>query len=597
MSEQLISISSLHESPFNYRRTFDDADLQELAASIKAEGILQPLLARPRIPPLFADMADAADTAACGFEIVFGHRRFRAAQLAGLESVRCMVRTMSDEQVKRAQIAENLQRKDVHAIEEAEGFRALIDEHGLTADQIFEQVGKSKSYVYGRLKLLEACEPVRSACLVGEIGSETALLFARQKPELQVKALEKLKGTQFYRARNGYTDGGKEGYRAIRDFLNEYFMLDLKAALWQLDDAELLPSAGACTNCPKRSGCSPELFSDVVGERSGYRSKGGEHVCTDPDCFADKKTAHLKRAAAALVAQGKVVITGGKARQIISAEGDVKGGYVEASKVRDLIKKAKADVVIATAQNPRDGKTKQVVKIEDLKAAGVKIAEPKPKSSSDSGKWERERAARDKKAEEETKIRKSVLLQVHTKLRATDRSVFDLQILARSAIESMDYDGKDLLQELQGCETWQQLEDSIATLSANDLACLMLDIALAYQVEPDGWDLQSGRAPAVALFQAAEHYGIDVDQVRAEVTGKAQDPKPAAQAQPKAANEKTNAARAAAKGKVKKAAVTPFDDNAPIEPELANEEQTDDAGVAGGSAAQVDAFEDVELEA
>jgi ParB-like chromosome segregation protein Spo0J len=95
--------------------------------------------------------------------------------------------------VQRAQIIENLARADVHAIEEAEGFAALMKDHGVTADQLVADTGKSRSYIYGRLKLLQAIPEVREACLRGEFGSETALLIARiGDAKLQQKALKAL---------------------------------------------------------------------------------------------------------------------------------------------------------------------------------------------------------------------------------------------------------------------------------------------------------------------------------------------------------------------------------------------------------------------
>src|SRR6188474_1491182 len=110
---QDIALDQLHESPFNPRRTFTGID--ELAANIVAEGrIHQPILVRPR-------------SAGTGFEIVFGHRRVRAARFIDLASAPCMVRDMTDAQSRSAQVAENLQRADVHPLEEAEGFISMIE--------------------------------------------------------------------------------------------------------------------------------------------------------------------------------------------------------------------------------------------------------------------------------------------------------------------------------------------------------------------------------------------------------------------------------------------------------------------------------------
>jgi ParB/RepB/Spo0J family partition protein len=194
-----LPIEQLHESPFNPRKTFASAGLQELADSIRAVGVQQPIKVRP--------VAGGE-----AWEVVFGHRRLRAAVLAGLASMPCMVCTMTDAEAARAQIAENLEREDLHPIEEAEGYAALMQDHGVTADELVQQTGKSRSYIYGRLKLLQACPQIRNACLAGEIGSEVALLIARLRTDkLQADALAHIKnrGTNL-------SDGGSSSFRQIR---------------------------------------------------------------------------------------------------------------------------------------------------------------------------------------------------------------------------------------------------------------------------------------------------------------------------------------------------------------------------------------------
>ena len=140
-------ISTLVESPFNYRRSFNDASLHELALNIQSIGIQQPIKCRP-IP-------DAQYSIDKQFEIVFGHRRFRAAQrVPGLEFVPIIVEPMTDEQVRIAQLSENIQREDTSAIEEAEGLRALIDECGLKVEDIMVDTGKSRRHIYNTLRLV-----------------------------------------------------------------------------------------------------------------------------------------------------------------------------------------------------------------------------------------------------------------------------------------------------------------------------------------------------------------------------------------------------------------------------------------------------------
>jgi len=514
-----IPLEQLRESPFNERKTFDQAALDSLAENIKSEGVIEPLLVRP----VWANELRVALEPPSWYEIVVGHRRYRAGSIAGLATVPCMVQRMSEEEAKRKQVSENLQReKNVHALEEAAALESLRVDHGLSVADLVARTGKSESYVYGRLKLLTLAEPVRKAFAAGEIGGKIALLFARQEPALQEKALKKLEVSTFYRAKKGYTDGGKDGYRAVRDFLNEYFMFKLKDALWKLDDVELLPAAGACTTCPKRSGCTPSLFDDIIhGQSTGYhRSKGGENVCTDPDCFDDKRKAHLKRAQAELEAKGKTVIAGAKARQIVSAEGDVKGGYIEASKVRDLLKKAKATVEIATVQNPRDGKTQQVVKLQDLSDAGIRVKEAAAERDNTHRRHEADEKRRQEQAATQTAANRALFRTVRAAPSKTI-GLAELRLIAqRLASDSLQADEGDFLIEVWNLRTddgkpcspygygvREALQQLLDNASPDELTQIILDTVLVEDVDVSYYN-ENTRPDA--LVAAAQRWGVPV---------------------------------------------------------------------------------------
>lgn len=128
------------------RKRFDDASLDELATSISAQGVLEPILVRKR--------------RAGGFEIIAGERRWRAAQRAGLKDVPVYVRELSDEAAFEAALVENLQREDLNPIETARAFQRLSDEHGLTQEQIAGRVGKDRSTVANAMRLLRLPDPV-----------------------------------------------------------------------------------------------------------------------------------------------------------------------------------------------------------------------------------------------------------------------------------------------------------------------------------------------------------------------------------------------------------------------------------------------------
>jgi ParB family transcriptional regulator, chromosome partitioning protein len=166
-----VSLSLLNESKTNPRRIFEDAALKELADSIRSQGVLSPLLVRPLTEK--------------SFEIVAGARRFRAAQIAEVPTVPVRIVNLSDAEALEAQLIENLQRRDVHPLEEAQGFRALLnlDEPRYSVEQIAAKTGKSPAYVTTRLKLTELSASVIGAFYAEEIGVGHALLLAKLQPD------------------------------------------------------------------------------------------------------------------------------------------------------------------------------------------------------------------------------------------------------------------------------------------------------------------------------------------------------------------------------------------------------------------------------
>jgi ParB family transcriptional regulator, chromosome partitioning protein len=159
-------IDLLEPSPFQPRRAMNDEALQELAESIRARGILQPLLIRPH-PQVLGR-----------FQIVAGERRWRAAGLAGLHEVPALVRELSDSEAMASALVENLQRQDLNPIEEAEGYSRLLDEFGMTHETLAQAVGKSRSHLTNTLRLLNLPDRVKQAVRGGEIsaGHARALL-------------------------------------------------------------------------------------------------------------------------------------------------------------------------------------------------------------------------------------------------------------------------------------------------------------------------------------------------------------------------------------------------------------------------------------
>ncbi len=146
---RMIPTDEIHPNPSQPRRHFDEASLRSLAASIHSAGLMQPIVVRPSL--------------AGGFQLVVGERRWRAAQLIGLSPLPAIVQELDDQTATTWALIENVQREDLNPIERAEAFRQLIDEHGLTHQELADRVGVNRSSVTNFLRLLELDEASRAA--------------------------------------------------------------------------------------------------------------------------------------------------------------------------------------------------------------------------------------------------------------------------------------------------------------------------------------------------------------------------------------------------------------------------------------------------
>jgi len=173
-----IPLDLLDPNPFQPRMAFDQEALEELAASIRARGILQPILAR------------AHPTKPDRFYIVAGERRWRAAALAGMHEVPAIVREMSDADAAVAALIENLQRSDLNPIEEAEGYSRLLDELEITQEKLGEAVGKSRAHITNVLRLLNLPLAVQAEVRKGALSfGHARALLAHADPEAAAAAV------------------------------------------------------------------------------------------------------------------------------------------------------------------------------------------------------------------------------------------------------------------------------------------------------------------------------------------------------------------------------------------------------------------------
>jgi len=164
-----IAVDRITPSPFQPRRIFDEAKIEELAASIRNQGIIQPLVVRPQ---------------GDGFELIAGERRWRAAMRAGLSRVPVVIRNASDHEALQLALVENLQREDLNAIEEASGYRRLQEEFHWSQEEVADKLGKSRPAIANALRLLTLPTEVQQEVTAGKLpaGQARALLGLHTEP-------------------------------------------------------------------------------------------------------------------------------------------------------------------------------------------------------------------------------------------------------------------------------------------------------------------------------------------------------------------------------------------------------------------------------
>ena len=281
MSKQTLEIISIHKielSTTNPRKVFDPKALEELSESIKEHGILQPILVRPYVD----EKSSWQD-----YQLVCGERRYRAAILAGLEEVPVSIRVLTDDEAFELQIIENLERKDVHPLDEADAFKKMLDSKKYTIADISAKMAKPESFIVQRLKLVDLIESVREDFLRGHLGIGHAILISRCD---EFKQKDIFDNAQPYK--EGIPDYGtvKELKESIED--DSYLLTQAK---FSLSDTKLNDTC-ACDVCPKRSGANPVLFADMQDDR-----------CFDINCFDAKNQAFIEQEVARIINEGIAV--------------------------------------------------------------------------------------------------------------------------------------------------------------------------------------------------------------------------------------------------------------------------------------------------
>jgi ParB/RepB/Spo0J family partition protein len=520
------------------RSRYDVKALDELTESVRRVGIMQPIVARlhPRGEPVY--------------EIVAGERRWIAGQRAELATVPVIVRPLTDADVLELQLTENLQREDLHPLEEAEGYEELMQLKRCRAEDIAAQIGKGRSYVFQRLKLLSLSKPVREAFYAGKVSASIAYDIATiAVPELQAQALKEIVGG---------THNEPMSYRDAHDFIVRNYRLALKQAPFDPADATLVSAAGACGACPKRTGNQPELFGDVKSP----------DVCTDPKCFGAKREAHVARVRAEAKAKGQRVITGKEAKQVFPYDWADRphGGFVRADHACESDPKGRTFAKIlgddlpppVLVEHPKDGTLVEVYERKQLtpllREKGIKRETASGSGASRTRATEGDDGAAKGKREREQQLLVRAFTALHHKLAKAKLGLAELRVITMDMllcdIEVPDcLDG--LFREAYGPEITKYIgregaKKLVEKLTADQLGVLLFESALAR-------DIGYGDPECTALIrEACKRHGVDVDSIRKEIDAEAKTKAAAAEKKPDAKPAPAKASAKPAKAKTPK---------------------------------------------
>lgn len=242
---QNLQIGKVKVDPNQPRKTFNEDSLNELAGSIKTYGVLQPITVRK---------------SGKEFVIVMGERRYRASIIAGRKTIPAIVREFKDDEIMEIQIIENLQRKDVDAIEEAEAILFLKER--IKPEEIAKRIGRTVQFVYSRLKLAQLIEGFRPYVREGKMTISVAVAVSAFPAEEQQMMLETI-GDNF------------SAQRVVNLVQRQSF--DLSKAPFDINNGKLLAKAGSCHTCPFNAANQGDLFG------------AGQKICTKSSCFQLKK--------------------------------------------------------------------------------------------------------------------------------------------------------------------------------------------------------------------------------------------------------------------------------------------------------------------
>lgn len=485
---EFIELEKIKPHPGNRRvGGFDKAGLQSLADSIKAVGVQQPAIVTRDDPG-----ADDAYFNNGSFTLVAGERRWRACKLAGELQLPCIIRELTEAQIIKIQTIENLQREDVHPLDEANGYKRLITKLGYDAKLLAGELGRSEAYIYQRLQLLKLVKPARELLAKNRISAGHAHLVARL-PEQQQKAVSKeivehLENESW----------GELTVKTLDDHIKRHVIMELHGASFRKNDADLYPQAGACESCPKRSGAAPMLFPDFAKAEK----------CLDPECYTVKLDNLVQRRLSELTGAGEPFMK-------VAKNWTNEKGVLNSHEYQECKQKAKG------------AKRALVVEGSDR---GKLLWAKKPERQSYTDEKTPEEKAAEKKNKLEAKIKKATRERTWSELMDHVGAEMELhpgqfpedmfRLCVQQVAGALWFEYKRHLVKAEGWEIKEVakgLLEKIGAMPYNELMIMLYKISLINQIEGPGYDYESGDREDLLEQQAGE-WDVDVAEIRKAVT-------------------------------------------------------------------------------
>lgn len=550
-----LSLDQLCESEWNPRQFYPQQEMDELVESMRSSGYREwlPLMVRP-IPNRDNDPL---------YEIGAGHRRSRAARLAGITTVPCIIRELTDEQFLEVLNFDNSGRAGVHPLHEAAGWKQYMERTGKGVLDIAARLGQSKEYVYQRLKYADLIPEAKRAFLNGTIAGGHAILIARLQPDDQERALHFTVATASVHT---------PSVRDLAGFIQRDIHLTLSNTCFDLLSADLVPAAGSCALCPKRTRNAMELMLPVEQASDAGQPRD---ECMDPSCFAGKVDAHLVqiqrlfeekeegkpllRISHSLIARRGADYGRGNFERLSAdpAPGLEPGVWMDGPSVGRMVyvqffvPKAD-DASLGEQQAEADKRADEARAARKLEAERTLMRQREREAADrreEEARHQREDQKRREKAQREKAVRRAILEAISSKVGGLSRVDVEVLLCDYDYLTNADMNDEfaERFPSLDGSMSKNDAEKALGKFSDGEI----FQLAVLLPLFDDLDDFRLDEAPD-ALLAAAKRYKVDAGKIRKELE---KPPAPPKEAQKKIAVPKPTAKKAKPSVAKKKAAV------------------------------------------